>query len=406
MSPRHSENASDKATATVIPPMSPFSPPSPQNDNSTDLGDFFYDVPGSMPGTLSIDSNAHPPTIFLIDYNCDTATRVHLNTPEECTPYLDTRSVSWVDLQGLGDEGVLRRMGGVFGLHPLVLEDVVNVPQRPKVEEYDEQLLLIARMIMPKKSGKGFISEQVSFILGRHYLLTVQEEPANDSFDPVRDRIRSNKGLIRKEGADYLMYALLDAIIDGFFPVLEDYGEAIEDLEDEVVSNPTRQTLEKIHKLKRELLMMRRAIWPQRDAINSLIRDGSDLISSEVRVYLRDCYDHAVQVLDMVETYRELASSLMDVYLSSVSNRMNEVMKLLTVISTIFIPLTFVAGVYGMNFNPEKSPLNMPELNWYYGYPFCWAVMGAIAASLIYYFYRKGWFENFSSVAPDSKPSE
>jgi magnesium transporter len=406
MSPRHSENASDKAIATVIPPTSPFSPPSAQNDNGTDLGDFFYDVPGSMPGTLSIDSDAHPPTIFLIDYNCDTATRVHLNTPEECTPYLDTQSVSWVDLQGLGDEGVLRRMGGVFGLHPLVLEDVVNVPQRPKVEEYDEQLLLIARMIMPKKSGKGFISEQVSFILGRHYLLTVQEEPANDSFDPVRDRIRCNKGLIRKEGADYLMYALLDAIIDGFFPVLEDYGEAIEDLEDEVVSNPTRQTLEKIHKLKRELLMMRRAIWPQRDAINSLIRDGSDLISPEVRVYLRDCYDHAVQVLDMVETYRELASSLMDVYLSSVSNRMNEVMKLLTVISTIFIPLTFVAGVYGMNFNPEKSPLNMPELNWYYGYPFCWAVMGTIAASLVYYFYRKGWFENFSSVAPDSKPDE
>jgi magnesium transporter len=399
MSPRHSENASDKAIATSIPPI-PFRP-SPQNtDTSTDLGDFFYDIPGSMPGTLSIDSDAHPPTIFLIDYNCDTATRVHLNTPEECTPYLDTRSVSWVDLQGLGDEEVLRRMGGVFGLHPLVLEDVVNVPQRPKVEEYDEQLLLISRMIMPKKSGKGFISEQVSFILGRHYLLTVQEEPANDSFDPVRDRIRSNKGLIRKEGADYLMYALLDAIIDGFFPVLEDYGEAIEDLEDEVVVNPTRQTLEKIHKLKRELLMMRRAIWPQRDAINSLIRDGSDLISDEVRVYLRDCYDHAVQVLDMVETYRELASSLMDVYLSSVSNRMNEVMKLLTVISTIFIPLTFVAGVYGMNFNPEKSPLNMPELNWYYGYPLCWAVMGSIAASLVYYFYRKGWFEDFSGIQP------
>jgi magnesium transporter len=402
MPPRYSETDSHKAIATAQP--STLSSPSRLLDDG-DLGDFFYDVPGSMPGTLSIDSDAHPPTIFLIDYNCDNATRVQLNTPEECTPYLDTQSVSWVDLQGLGDEDVLRRMGGVFDLHPLVLEDVVNVPQRPKVEEYDEQLLLIARMIMPKKSGKGFMSEQVSFILGRHYLLTVQEEPANDSFGPVRDRIRSNKGLIRKEGADYLMYALLDAIIDGFFPVLEDYGETIEDLEDEVVSNPTRQTLEKIHKLKRELLMMRRAIWPQRDAINSLIRDGSDLISNEVRVYLRDCYDHAVQVLDMVETYRELASSLMDVYLSSVSNKMNEVMKLLTVISTIFIPLTFVAGVYGMNFNPEKSPLNMPELNWYYGYPLCWAVMGAIAASLIYYFYRKGWFEDFSGIQPGVKPS-
>jgi magnesium transporter len=393
-------NAIAMPSTTLNPPIVP-----DREDDGADLDDFFYDVPGSMPGTLRVELDAPPPTIFLIDYNCGNATRIKLNTPEECTPYLDSESVSWLDLQGLGDEDVLRRMGGVFGLHPLVLEDVVNVPQRPKVEEYDEQLLLIARMIMPKKSGKGFMSEQVSFILGRHYLLTVQEEPANDSFDPVRDRIRSNKGLIRKEGADYLMYALLDAVIDGFFPVLEDYGEAIEDLEDEVVSNPTHQTLEKIHKLKRELLMMRRAIWPQRDAINSLIRDGSDLISNDVRVYLRDCYDHAVQVLDMVETYRELASSLMDVYLSSVSNKMNEVMKLLTVISTIFIPLTFVAGVYGMNFNPEKSPLNMPELNWYYGYPLCWAVMGAIAASLVFYFYRKGWFENFSSVSPDIKSS-
>jgi magnesium transporter len=374
-------------------------------DDGANLDDFFYDVPGSMPGTLSIESDAHPPTIFLIDYNSEAATRIKLNTPEECIPYLDSHSVSWVDLQGLGDEDVLRRLGGVFGLHPLVLEDVVNVPQRPKVEEYDEQLLLIARMIMLKKSGKGFISEQVSFILGRHYLLTVQEEPVNDSFDPVRERIRNNKGCIRRTESDYLMYALLDSVIDGFFPVLEGYGEAIEDLEDEVVDNPTRQTLEKIHKLKRDLLMLRRAIWPQRDAINALIRDGSDLISDDVRVYLRDCYDHAVQVLDMVETYRELASSLMDVYLSSINNRMNEVMKLLTVISTIFIPLTFIAGVYGMNFDTEKSPWNMPELNWYWGYPLCWGVMVAIGLSLVYYFYRKGWFENLSDIKPDSKPS-
>jgi magnesium transporter len=360
--------------------------------------DYAYDQAGSLPGTLVIDRDAIAPVLFLIDYNDHDATRIQLDKPEDATPHLDTASVSWVDVQGLGDEGILRRLGQVFDLHPLVLEDVVNVPQRPKVEEYDEQLLLISRMIMLNPEGEGFISEQVSFILGQHYLLTVQEEPAHDSFNPVRERIRSNKGCIRREKADYLMYTLLDAIIDGFFPVLESYGELIEDLEDEVVANPTRQTLEKIHRLKRELLMLRRAIWPQRDAINSLIRDGSDLISEGVRIYLRDCYDHAVQVLDMVETYRELASSLMDVYLSSVSNRMNEVMKLLTVISTIFIPLTFVAGVYGMNFDTEKSPWNMPELSWYYGYPLCWAVMVAIALSLVYYFYRKGWFENFSGI--------
>ncbi|MCU0567040.1 MAG: magnesium/cobalt transporter CorA [Oculatellaceae cyanobacterium Prado106] len=360
--------------------------------------DYYYDEAGSVPGTLTIEEDATAPTLFLIDYNNDNATRVKLDTPEECTPYLESESVSWVDVQGLGSENILRRLGHDFSLHPLVLEDDVNVPQRPKVEEYDDQLLLIARMVMLKKSGQGFISEQVSFILGQHYLLTVQEEPAYDSFGPVRERIRGNKGCIRRDGADYLMYALMDAIVDGFFPVLETYGELIEDLEDEVVANPTRQTLEKIHKLKRELLMLRRSIWPQRDAINSLIRDGSDLISDDVRIYLRDCYDHAVQVLDMVETYRELASSLMDVYLSSVSNKMNEVMKLLTVISTIFIPLTFVAGVYGMNFNPDQSPFNMPELNWYWGYPLCWAVMIAIALSLIFYFHRMGWFENFSDI--------
>lgn len=367
-------------------------------DEDSDTLEYSYSEPGSMPGTLAIEADAPPPVITLIDYCESSATRIPINEPEECAAYLDTISVSWVDVKGLGSEEVLQRLGNVFDLHPLVLEDVVNVPQRPKVEEYEDQLLLIARMVTLKESGNGFISEQVSFILGKHYLLTVQEEPDYDSFGPVRDRIRTNKGSIRRHNADYLAYTLLDAIIDGFFPVLESYGEAIEDLEDEVVANPTRQTLEKIHAIKRDLLTLRRSIWPQRDAINALIRDGSELVSDEVRLYLRDCYDHAVQVLDMVETYRELAASLMDVYLSSVSNRMNEVMKLLTIISTIFIPLTFIAGIYGMNFNPEASPFNMPELNWYWGYVVCWGVMLAIAGSLVYYFWKRGWFENFSGI--------
>jgi magnesium transporter len=249
--------------------------------------------------------------------------------------------------------------------------------------------------------GQGFWVEQVSLVLGKHYLLTVQEEPSRDCFQPVRDRIRAGKGSIRKQGPDYLAYTLIDAIIDGFFPVLEAYGERIEELEDEVVTKPTRRTIEKIYQIRRELLALRRAIWPQRDAINSIIRDGSDLISPEVRVYLRDCYDHAVQVMDMVETYRELTSGLMDIYLSSVGNRMNEIMKLLTVISSIFIPLTFIAGVYGMNFNTEKSPLNMPELNWYWGYPACLGLMAAIAIGLIFFFWRRGWFENFSTIKKD-----
>jgi magnesium transporter len=384
---------SSKSNPSALKPS--VSPVSAEDDFS--YVDYFYDEPGSAPGTLNIEDDAPIPNIILIDYNETKATRVHLPTPEAAVPYLDTESVSWVDVQGLGSEDVLRRLGEVFSLHPMVLEDVVNVPQRPKVEEYDQQLVIVARMVMPSDEGNGFVSEQVSFILGPHYLLTVQEEPELDTFNPVRDRIRTCKSTIRKHGADYLTYTLLDTIIDGFFPVLEQYGEQIEELEDEVVTHPNHQTLEKIYALKRELLSLRRSIWPQRDAINSLIRDGSELISPDVVVYLRDCYDHAVQVLDMVETYRELAASLMDVYLSSVGNRMNEVMKLLTVVSSIFIPLTFIAGVYGMNFNTQ-SPVNMPELNWYWGYPVVLLLMGVTAAGLIYFFWKRGWFDNFSEI--------
>jgi len=380
-----------------FPPSELAAPPDAEDEDESYI-DFNYDKPGSMPGTLDLAADAPPPVIVLIDY-CETkATRVQLDTPEACIPYLDTESVSWVDVLGLGNENIWRRMGQVFDLHPLVLEDVVNVPQRPKVDDLGSQLVIIARMVMPKEDGNGFYSQQVSFVLGKYYLLTVQEEAERDSFQAVRDRIRHDKGTIRQRGADFLAYALLDSIIDGFFPVLEIYGERIEELEDEVVTNPTRHTLEKIYQVKRDLLTLRRAIWPQRDAINNLIRDGSTLISPDVRIYLRDCYDHAVQVMDIVETYRELSSGLMDVYLSSVGNRMNEVMKLLTVISSIFIPLTFVAGVYGMNFDTEKSPLNMPELSWYWGYPLCWAVMIAIASGLIYFFWRRGWFDNFSTI--------
>ena len=369
-----------------------------QPEEEEDLFDYYYDKQGSAPGTLSIEDDAAPTKIVLIDYNETNATRVQVPTPEACAPYLDTESVSWVDVQGLGSEDILQRLGQVFDLHPLVLEDVVNVPQRPKVEDYEDQLVIISQMVMPKHQEDGFWIEQVSFVLGKHYLLTVQEEPQRDSFGPVRDRIRANKGIVRKLGADYLTYALLDAVIDGFFPVLEDYGERIEDLEEEVITHPTRQTLQKIYQIRRELLALRRSIWPQREAINILIRGGSHLISPEVQIYLRDCYDHTVQVMDMVETYRELASGLMDVYMSAVGNKMNEVMKLLTVVSSIFIPLTFIAGVYGMNFNTEISPFNMPELNWYWGYFLCLAVMAATAGGLVYFFWRRGWFDNFSSL--------
>ncbi len=364
--------------------------------------DYHYDQIGVAPGTLVIDEDASPTELTLIDYSPSTAIRQKLRSPEEAAIHLDSQSISWIDLQGLGNEDALNRLGSVFNLHPLVLEDVVNVPQRPKIEYYDDQVLIITRMVMMVPNSHphdpDFTSEQLSFVLGKNYLLTVQEELNQDCLDPVRDRIRQNVGRIRSEGADYLAYALLDAVIDAYFPVLETYGEYIESLEDEVIFNPTRQTVQKIYRARRKLMSLRRSIWPQRNALNQLIRDGSgDLITAESRVYLQDCYDHVVQVLDIVETYRELTANLMDVYLSSVSNRMNEVMKTLTVISSIFIPLTFIVGVYGMNFNSQASPWNMPELNAYWGYPICWAAMIAIALALSYYFWRQGWFEDTAS---------
>lgn len=366
----------------------------PKNINKLTSIQDYYHQPGTIPGTIIIDENAVQPSIILIDYNQTEVIRVKIDNPEDCNNYLDTESVSWVDVQGLGNRDILERLGQVFDLHPLVLEDVVNMAERPKIEEYEDQLLIIARMVVPKERSFGFHSEQVSLVLGKYYLLTVQEEPEYDCFDGVRTRIEKNKGIIRKQGADYLAYSLLDSIVDGFFPVLELYGERIEELEEEVIVKPTPQTLQQIYKIRRELLQLRRAIWPQRDAINSLIRDSSEIISDDVRIYLRDCYDHTVQVMDMVETYRELASGLMDVYLSAVSNKMNEIMKLLTVVSSIFIPLTFVAGIYGMNFNTEKSPYNMPELNWYWGYPLCLGLMALISGGLMIFFWQKGWLSN------------
>jgi magnesium transporter len=233
-------------------------------------------------------------------------------------------------------------------------------------------------------------SEQISIFVGKNFVLTFQEREG-DCFEPVRERIRAGRGRIRKEGPDYLTYAIIDAVVDNYFPILEHYGERIEGLEAEVITSTTDETIAKIHDIKRDLLSLRRAIWPKREALSALSREPQPVFSDETRVYLRDCYDHTVQLMDMVETYRELASGLMDVYLTSVSNRMNEVMKVLTIIATIFIPLGFVAGVYGMNFNQETSAFNMPELGWKYGYLYCLGLMAVIAAGLLVYFRRKGW---------------
>ncbi|ELS04137.1 magnesium Mg(2+) and cobalt Co(2+) transport protein CorA [Xenococcus sp. PCC 7305] len=361
------------------------------------LFDYSYETPGSLPGTLQISQDAIFPPIDLIDYNSEQVRLHHDLAPEACGPYFYTNSVSWFNIGGLGNEDFWHQIGTVFSLHPLVLEDIVNVPQQPKIEDYQEQLVIITHMVMPNSENEVFRLEQVSFVLGQHYLLTVQEEPEQDCLEPIRQRIKFQKGNIRNKGTDYLAYALWDAIVDGFFPILEIFSQKIEELEDEVIFNSNNGTLAKIYQAKRELLALRRAIWSQRNALNMLIRDKSPLISEETIIYLRDCYDHAVQIIDIIETYRELTSGLTDIYLSAVGNKMNEVMKLLTVISSIFIPLTFVAGIYGMNFNPQASPWNMPELNWYWGYAFFWGIMIFIATAMIYFFWRKGWFSNMAT---------
>jgi magnesium transporter len=299
--------------------------------------------------------------------------------------------VTWVDVQGLGDVETVRALGDRFDLHGLALEDVINVHQRPKVELYENHVFIVTRMVGgPATDGGGADTEQVAMFLGADFLLTFQER-SGDCFEPVRERLRHAGGRIRAARADYLAYTLIDAVIDGYFPVLEGYGERVERLEDAVTARPDAALVAQIHALKRDLLTLRRAIWPQREMVNALIRDESSLVAEPTRLYLRDCYDHAIQLMDMIETYREIASGLVDLHLSSFSARLNEVMKVLTIIATIFIPLSFITGLYGMNFDPSASRWNMPELGWRYGYPFALGLMGVVAIGLLVYFRRKGW---------------
>ncbi|WP_441291502.1 magnesium/cobalt transporter CorA [Sorangium sp. KYC3313] len=347
--------------------------------------------PASPPGTLVIEETQRP-KIFVIDYDAEVVSEKEIQSVDECIPYLtdDRPSITWVDVRGLGHKGTFERLGEIFRVHPLALEDMVNVPQRPKADVYGgEHVLIIARMAQVDERCV-LHTEQLAILVGKSFVLTVQEEADWDVMEAVRERIRTGRGSIRERGADYLAYALLDAVVDGFFPVLERLGEHIEDLEVEVIDAKRRMS-KPIHDLKRDLLTLRRAIWPQRDLVNALLREDNPIIAKDTRLYLRDTYDHAVQLMDMVETYRELSSGLMDLHLSGMSNRMNEIMKVLTIISTIFLPVTAIAGIYGMNFHHESSPFNMPELDWYYGYPLVWCLMLASVVGLLTYYRRKGW---------------
>jgi magnesium transporter len=350
-----------------------------------------YSPPGSAPGTLRAPDapGAGPVRVTVMDYGPERLIEKEVHSVAELAPYRDTPTVTWINVEGLSDVPFLEGLGQLFGFHPLTLEDVLNCGQRPKLEDYGDYHFLVMKSLALQDDCLQ--TEQISFFLSGNYVITLQEVPG-DSFEAVRERIRQTKGQIRKMGPDYLLYALVDALMDEFFPVLERYGERIEELEDEVVLRPVPATLNQVHGIKRDLLMLRRTAWPEREVIGSLQREEAHLVRPETRVFLRDCYDHAVQVIDMIETYRDLASGMLDVYLSSTSNRLNEVMKVLTIISTIFIPLSFIASVYGMNFNPQASPLNMPELNWYFGYPAVLAVMAVTGGGLVLYFKRKGWF--------------
>jgi magnesium transporter len=328
--------------------------------------------------------------ITLIDYTETTIEEKELEAIEECFSCKDRSTVTWINIDGVYRVDIIEKIGKYFDFHPLVLEDIVNTAQRPKIEDFESYLFLVLKMLYRKDDAKEAKAEQISLIIGPQYVITFQEIEG-DVFDPVRERIKAGKGRLRKRGSDYLAYALIDAIIDNYFIVLEKMGEDIEELEKELISNPKPQTLHEINRLKGELLFLRKSVWPLREVINGLQRDESNLIKESTVIFLRDVYDHTIQVIDTIETFRDLVSGMFDTYLSSVSNKMNEVMKVLTIIATTFIPLTFIAGIYGMNFNPEASPWNMPELSWDYGYFVVIGVMVMIALGMLVYFKRKKW---------------
>jgi magnesium transporter len=338
-------------------------------------------APGTAPGTIVIDPGANKPVIRLFSYGGDAFEEAAVTDIPTIGKFLGKRAVTWVNVDGLGDADTIVALGEVFGLHRLSLEDVVSLHQRPKVEDYGSVLYLVARMA---SASDRYESEQISLFLGSNFVVTFQENPG-DCFDPVRERIRKGKGQIRATGPSYLAYALLDALLDYYFPILERLGDRIEELEREILDHPGATVLARVHAVRRDLLNVRRDVWPMRDALGAILRDTTPLIPPETRLWFRDIHDHAFQIMDMTETSREMTAGLVEAHMSSVGNRMNEVMKVLTMIATIFIPLTFIAGVYGMNFRV------MPETEWTWGYPFSLGLMGIIAAALVYYFRRKGW---------------
>ncbi len=320
--------------------------------------------------------------IHIIDYTSNTVEETDVKTIAECIPFKNRKSVTWINIESLADRDIIDEVGKLFDIHPLIIEDIKLTGQRPKMEEFDTYNYFVLRMF--SYQNEKINTEQVSIIMGELYIITFQERPG-DVFDPIRKRIRARKYRINTLASDFLAYSLIDIIIDNYFVILENFGEQVEHLEDILLANPTKEALHEIHSLKRRILSLRRSVWPLRELITNFERSESELIEPSTRQYIRDIYDHVIQIIDTVETYRDSLSSMLDIYLSSVSNRMNEIMKVLTIISTIFIPLTFITGLYGMNFK------YMPELSLKWGYPAVISIMVLTVAGLVIFFKRKKW---------------
>ena len=323
--------------------------------------------------------------VTILDYDEAHVEEKEAETVGECFPFKDRPTATWINVEGVSDVQAIERLGGCYGLHPLVLEDILNTDQRPKMEDYEQYSYIVLKMLTYHDPSGQVQAEQISLVLGQNFILSFQEGKEGDVFGPIRERIKTGKGRIRKMGVDYLAYTLIDAVVDNYFIILEKLGERIESLEEALVVNPTTGTLREIHSLKREMIFLRKAVWPLREVISSLERGESPLVRESTRVYLRDIYDHTIQVIDAVETFRDMVSGMLDIYLSSISNRLNSVMKVLTIIATLFMPLTFLAGVYGMNFK------YLPELEWRWSYPVFWLVSIAIGVSMLVYFKKKKW---------------
>lgn len=349
-----------------------------------------YPPLGTPPGTLVERRREEPPyRIRLVDFLAEDQVLVREDiNPADCLPFLESESLTWVHVQGRPTAGSLRQLGEAFRLHPLAVEDVLNTGQRPKIESFDHQLFIV--LALPLMEDDVVTLHQVSFFMNGVFLVSFCEGGL-DPFHETVKRLQGGGHNPRHRGVDFLLHGLLDRVIDQGFPVLENFGLLLEELEELILTGEDKEILGKIHLLKRELILLRRVLWPQREVINQLLRDDSELIRAETYPYLRDCYDHTIQVMDLIETYREMASSLLDIYWSSVNNRMNDIMRVLTVISTIFIPLTFIAGLYGMNFDRNASIWNMPELGWPLGYPLVLLIMVLVALGMLLFFRRKDW---------------